>query len=110
MHVVRDHQVELAVAIVIDERTTCAPLLAGTGHAGLFGDFRKMPVAQVMKQPPFAVAGDEDIVVTIVVVVADARTLAPAGGDQASLRGDVGKGAIVIVMEEMAGGRLCRDR
>ena len=75
----RDEQVELAVAIVVDEGAARAPLLAAARGAALLGDFAERAVALIVEEPVLAVAGDVEIVEAVVVVVADARALAPAG-------------------------------
>ena len=52
-----------------------------------------------------SVVSDEEIVVAVVVVVADAAGLSPAGAKfQAGAFGDVGKCAVAIVLEQMAVG------
>ena len=104
--VVGDGDVELAVAIVVDEGAAGAPLLAGAGDAGLFGDFAESAVALVVVEAVLAVAGYVEVGQAVVVVVADAGALAPAGVGEPGFRGHVGKGAVVVVVEEMAGG--CR--
>ena len=95
--VVGDGDVELAVAIVVDEGAAGAPLLAGAGDPGFAGYLAKRAVALVVEEAVEAVSGDVDVVVSIVVVVADAGALSPAGGGEAGFGGDVGECAIVIV-------------
>ncbi len=75
----------LAVAVVVDEGAAGAPLLAGAGDAGLLGDLAEGAVALVVEEAVFAVGGDVEVVEAVVVVVADAGALAPAGGGEAGL-------------------------
>src|ERR1700760_318161 len=56
-----------------------------------------------MEETVFAVVGDVEIVVAVVVVIADAYTLAPAGYVQSSSFGDVGECAVVVVVIKVAG-------
>ena len=96
--IVGHEQIEAAVAIVIDESAACVPAFAVSGHAGLFADVSKSAVAIIVIENAFAEVSDEEIVPAIVVVVADANALAPAGMGHAGFR-DVGKGAIAVVPE-----------
>ena len=66
----------------------------------------KVPSAVVAVERVLTVVGDEEIVPAVVVVVADADALSPPGAGEAGLEGDVGEGAVAVVFEEMAGGRL----
>ena len=65
----------------------------------------KRPVALVVVEAVVAVSGDVEVVVAVVVVVADAGALSPAGVGEAGFGGDIGECAIVVVMKEVAGGR-----
>ena len=84
--VVGDEQIEVAVAVVIDESAAgvpaVQPLSRCRGDAGLSRDVRERAVAVVVLQDAVAPVGDEQIVVAVVVVVADAHALAPAGARQ----------------------------
>ncbi len=77
--VVGDDEVELAVAVVVDEGAAGAPLLAGACDSGLLGYLFEGAVALVVEETVLAVAGDVEVVEAVVVVVADAGSLAPAG-------------------------------
>ena len=104
--IVGDGEIEFAIAVIVDEGAAGAPFLAGAGYTGLFGDLFEGAVALIVKEAIFAIARDVEVVEAVVIVVANADALSPAGGDEASLRSYVGEGAIVIVVEEMAGGRF----
>src|SRR2546426_11131965 len=63
-----------------------------------------------MVEAVLAVIRDVDVFPSVVVVVADAHTLAPSGRGQARSCGDVGEGAVVIVAIEMVGGSFSGGR
>src|ERR1700733_4330846 len=56
-----------------------------------------------MKESVLSVVADEEIIVTIVVVVAHTAALSPAAVREARLCCDIGKRAVAIVLEEMTG-------
>ena len=103
-HVVGDEQIEVAVAIVIEEAAARAPAVLDAGHARLLGDVRECAVAVVAVEHVSPEVGDEEIVEPIVVVVADATRLTPSGAGQAGFAGHVREGAIAIVVEQITGG------
>ncbi len=78
VHVVGDGEVQLAVAVVIDEGTAGAPLFSCSSDAGLLGYLFEGAIALVMEETVFAVAGDVEVVESVVVIVPDADTLAPS--------------------------------
>ena len=84
--VVGDEQVEVAVAIVIDKSAAGVPasFRAGLNQSRLFGYIGERAVAVIAIERVLAVVSDEEIVVAVVVVIADAAGLAPTG---AVLRG-----------------------
>jgi hypothetical protein len=70
----------------------------------LLRDVLEGAVALIVEEVVLAVCGDVEVVVAVVVVVADAGTLSPGGEGEAGFDGDVGEGAVVVVVEEVAGG------
>jgi len=64
----------------------------------LLGYIRKRAVAPVVIKPILAVIGDEDVFESIVVVVTDADAIRPSGVKQAGFGGNVGEGAIAILV------------
>ena len=70
------------------------PVPATPGFAGYF---LEGSIALVVVEAVEAVSGDVEVVVSIVVVVADAGALSPGGIGEAGFGGDVGECAIVIV-------------
>ena len=93
----------MAVAVIIDKGASGAPGFAVACNAGLFADIGERAVTIVVIQNVFAVIGNVKIFPAVVVVIADANALAPSGAEQAALPNDIGKGAIMIVVVEMAG-------
>ena len=77
--IVGDEEVEMAIAIVVDERAACVPARAFAGDAGFLADVGESSISVVVIENIFAVVGDEEIFVAIVVVVTDADALSPAG-------------------------------
>src|SRR5258708_1559985 len=99
--VIGDEKIEVAIAIVVDKSAAGVPALAGAGDACFFGDVGEGGVAVVVVENIFAEVGDEKIVETVVVVIADADALSPARMMQAGFGSDVGEGAVAIVFEKM---------
>ena len=96
----------MAVAVVVQETTTCSPVFSRARYASLLGNVRESAVAVVVIEDVAAPISDEEIIVAIIVVVSDTAALAPSGGGQARLLGDVGKCTVAIVMKQVAGGIL----
>ena len=103
--IVRDHQVELAVAVIVDEGAARAPLAPASGNPGLGRHFFECSVAFIVIQAILAVVGHIQVVESIVIVVTDAGALSPSTRRQPGGPGHIRECAIVIVMVEMAGGR-----
>src|SRR5258707_731724 len=93
----------MAVAIVVDESTAGVPTLAAPGDAGFFADVAERTVAVVVVENIFSKVGNEEVVEAVVIVVADADALSPAGMKKAGFGGNVGESAVAIVLEEMIG-------
>ena len=58
----------------------------------------------------FSVVGNVQILIAVVVVVADANALSPTGGGEPSFHGHIGEGAVVIIVVEVIGGSACRRK
>src|SRR5712692_4716258 len=96
----------MPVAVVVDEGTAGVPAFARAGDAGFFADVSKRTVAVVVVEDILAKVGHEEIVKAIVVVIADANSLAPAGMKEARFGGDIRESSIAIVFEKVIGGFL----
>src|SRR5271169_422926 len=95
----------MAVFVVVDPGAAGVPACFGARleEAGTLGDVGEGAVAVVVIENVLAVVGDEEVVEAVVVVVADAAGLSPAGADvEAGTFGYIGEGAVAIVFEESA--------
>ena len=72
----------------------------GLIEAGLLGDVGEGAVAVVVVERVVMHAGDEDVGMAIVVVVADGHADVEAGAGEAGCVGDVGEFAVAVVAEE----------
>jgi hypothetical protein len=104
VNVVGGDDVKFAVAVVVDEGTAGSPFLPSASYSGLLRYLFESTVALIVIEVVLAVAGDVEVVEAIVIVVAHADSLAPTGGGKARVGRDVGEGAVVVIVEEMAGG------
>src|ERR1700722_9035107 len=96
----------MAVAIVVEPGTACAPADLLVVNAGLARDVGEGSVAIVVKKDIVSPEAAEQIVPAIVVVVADADAGLPAGAGEAGFVGNVSEGAVAIVFVEMRSGSL----
>ena len=89
----------MAIAIIVDERTTSPPRFPRSGDAGLFRDLSEHSIL-VVKKPVLAVVRDVEVFPTVVVIVADANALSPARCGESGLNGHVGECAVMVVSIE----------
>ena len=101
--VIGGEQIELAVAVVVEEGTPGAPAHAGGFEARLLRGLRERAVAAIAEEPVRAPERDEQVDPPVVVVVAGARALSPSAQCQAGAAGDVFERAVALVAIEMAG-------
>ena len=99
--VVRDKQIEAAVAVIVHKRAARVPALAVGGDTGLRADVGEGAISVVVIEHVLA----EQIVVAVVVVVADANTLSPTGVADACSQRHIGESAVAIILEQ-AGDRF----
>ena len=57
VNIICDHQVELAIAVIIDEGAACTPLTAAPGNAGRGCHFFERAIAFIVIEPILAVVG-----------------------------------------------------
>src|SRR5579862_8426589 len=74
------------------------PLPGIAGQVSLLGYVRERAIAVVVVEDVLSPIGDEKVVVAVVIVVADANRIGPAGMHQARIPGHVGKGAVPVVL------------
>ena len=68
----------MPVAVIVDERAAGVPPLARARDPGFLADIAERAIPVVVIQHVFPEVGDEQIVEAVVVVVADANSLAPS--------------------------------
>src|SRR4051812_15814704 len=96
----------MAITIVVNECTAAIPARCFLHQPSLGGHVAESPVPVVVVKRVLAVVADEQVFVTIVIVIADANTLSPSGTRETCLHGDISKGAIAIIFEEVTRGLL----
>src|SRR5580704_2005779 len=110
--VVGDEQIQVAVLVVVDKRAAGIPAALAVArirrNPGLLGGIGEGSVAIVVPQGAITPVGDVQVVETIIIVVARANALAPASAGNAGFEGDIGKGAVPVVLVEPAHWRLTR--
>ena len=103
--IVGDEDIEVAVAIVIDEGAARTPARAGDRQAGLGGDVGEFAVAAIAVEAVRPVVGDEQVGLAVIIEIADAGGLRPAGAREAGLPADLGEVAFAVVAIELRVGR-----
>ena len=103
VQVIRDEEIEAAVAIVVDPGAARAVAHVVLLQARLRGDVGERAVAVVVIEHVLAAAGDEQIVEAVVVVVADGDRRRPARARQARFRRHVGERAVAVVLVQAIG-------
>ena len=103
--IVRDEDIQVAVAIVVDKRTARSPARAGDRQAGGPGDIREFSATHVPVEAVVAVVRDQKVRMTVVIEIAHAGGLRPTGTRQSGLLTDFGKVTFAIVAVEQRTGR-----
>ncbi len=93
-----DEEVQIAVAIVVEEAGAGGP--AAAGDAGLFSDVGEGAVAVVAEQRVAAEIGDVEVWIAVVVIVAGGHAHAVVAVLHAGLFGDISEGAVAVVAVE----------
>src|SRR5579872_1805135 len=91
----------MAIAIVVEECAASAPSPLLLIQAGLLGDVSERAVAVVVKENVAAPEGAEQVVPSIIVIVADANACLPSTASQARFLCDIGECAVAVVLVEM---------
>ena len=100
LQVVRDEQVEAAVAVVVDEAAATAPAGCVRSEAALRGRVGEAAGAGIAEQPILAVRREVQVGAAVVVVVAGAGARRPSGRAEPRTRGDVLEAAAAAVAIE----------
>ena len=108
LEVVANEEIEVAVPVVIEKRTTGAPANLRLAQPGLMRDIGKRAISVVTKKNVVSPETAKQVVPPIVVVVADTDAGLPAGAAQSRFLRDIGKRAIAIVLVQMRNRRLSR--
>src|SRR5579875_1846680 len=88
--VIGDEQIQVTVAVVVEEGTSRTEANAGVQEPGLFRQVREGSVAVIPEKPILSVVSDKQVFKTIVVVVANADPVRPARRGDSGLGGDIG--------------------
>ena len=102
-HIVADKQVEMAVAIIVQEGSSSVPALFGLQEARFACGIGESAVSIVVVKDIPAVISNEQVEIAIIVIVPHANALPPTVSHQPSFFGDIRKGSIVIVSEKVIG-------
>ena len=102
--VVRDHQIEEAVSVVVAKRRARGP--AAIGNAGFGGDISESAVAIVVIKDIAAETSEIQIRPAVVVIVAHGSAHGKTARVQAGLFGDIGECAVAIIVIKGAGSFL----
>ena len=82
LDVVADEEIEVTVAVVVEERAASSPAALFLVEAGFVGDVSEGAVAVVVEENVVSPEAAEQIVPSIVVVVANADAGLPSGAPQ----------------------------
>src|SRR5215813_1906691 len=105
-NVVGNKQIEMPVAIIIDEAASRTPACIFVQQACGFRDIRKSSITVISIQTVLPEASDENVIESVIVVIGNANARTPPSRLQSGLYRDIGKGAIAIVLIETIGGTV----
>jgi hypothetical protein len=94
------HQIQPAVAVIVDKRADRTPLITVVPKASLFSDVGKCAVAVVSVKNILSPIRQEKVFKTIVIEISDGNSRRPASLYQARFLGYIGKCSVAIVMVE----------
>ena len=99
LHVVADEEIEKAVAVVVEPKGGGAEAFP-LAEPGRIGDINERSFSCVTEEAVLTNTRDEDIGISVVVVVADSNAHAVELDIKAGSRGYIGEGAVAIVVKE----------
>src|SRR5262249_19642243 len=113
--VICNEEIKFAIAVIVNKRAAGVPALAIACYAGLCAYVAERSVSVIVIKDILTEISNVQVVPAVVVVVANAATLAPSGVGDAGLQRHIGEGSIAIVLEEMrcrlaAGGKSLQTR
>ena len=103
-HVIGNEQIKVPIPVVVQETASRSPAGLIVPKAGTLGYVGKRPIAVVSIETVLAEVGAKNILESVVVVVTDANAGRPARCLQTGFLGDVGEGAVAIVLVKAIGG------
>src|SRR5579871_746655 len=104
IHVADEENIHLAVAVIIQEAASRAPLIAGCFQSGFFSYVTECSIAIIVIKNILSPIGYEQIEVAVIVIIAHTTTLAPSGLHQTGVLGNIRKCAVAIVVIQVPGG------
>jgi len=108
LDVVADEKIKASIAVIVEPGAAGTPanlLIIDTSFAS---DVGKGAVAVVVEENVVSPETAEQVVPSVVVVIADADAGLPSGACQSGFFGDVGEGAVAVIFVQMGGGRFSR--
>ena len=104
LQVIDDDEIEQPIVIHVNPGSGDGPkpskLRIGFVEAGFGGDIREGPVSVVVIERVAIHAGDKNVLISIVVVVADSHAGVVAGPEKPGFFGYVGEVSLAIVLEQ----------
>ncbi len=85
VNVIRDEQIKPPIAVIVHEGATRIPAIAFARDARLLADIGERAIAVIVIKHILPKVRDEQIVPSVIIVVADANALAPARACQSRL-------------------------
>jgi len=104
LHIIGDEKIEMAISVVIEKSASCTKAISGMEEARRRSDVGECAVSVVAIETVVAVVGEEKIFETIIVVVAHANAIGPAGIVQSGLCRDISECPVAIVVVEVIAG------
>src|SRR5262249_43746790 len=96
-------QIELAVTIIVDKGAAGAPTWRLLVEPSLFSDVDEFALAVIPVKDVLSIVGHEYVIEAVVVKIADADSLAPAGPCEVCAASNVGEGSIPVIVVEVIG-------
>src|ERR1700723_3009061 len=97
-HVIRDKQVQVTVAVVVQETASRPPARLFVPKTDCLGYIGKRAVSAVAIKMVLTIGGEKDILKSIIVVVANADARRPTNGLHAGFFRNISEGTVAIVL------------
>src|SRR2546425_1091991 len=105
IHVVGHEKIEPSIAVVIDEGASCGPIPLARLKPRSAGHILERPFARIAVKDIRPVVSHEEIFKAVVVIIAGANPLTPAGAGQSGALRDIDKFQVSLIAVEMICGR-----